>query len=79
VIQVFTVLALLAGYAFFLLARPVKRCRPCAGWGAKGRRRAYCVRCQGTGRRFRPGARLLHRAAAEAYRYIRTRRERSTS
>ena len=68
-------LALGAGWVVFLLIRPSKTCRSCAGWGAKGRRRSYCPRCGGTGKRFRIGARLVHRGAAEAYRYIRTRKE----
>jgi len=58
----------------FLLARPTRTCRSCSGWGAKGRRRSYCTRCGGTGRRFRLGARLVHRGAAGAYRYARTRK-----
>ena len=73
--QVLIVLALIAGYAVFLLARPEKTCRSCRGWGAKGRRRSYCTRCGGTGKRFRLGARLVHRGAAEAYRYARKRME----
>jgi DnaJ-class molecular chaperone len=75
VTQVLIVLALLAGYALFLLIKPEKTCRPCRGWGAKGRRRSACTRCGGTGKRFRLGARLVHRAAAEAYRYARKRME----
>ena len=43
----------------------------------KGRRRSYCTRCGGTGKRFRLGARLVHRGAAAAYRYARTRKEAS--
>ena len=73
--QVLYALAALAGYALFLLACPTKRCRSYSGWGAKGRRRSYCTRCSGTGRRFRLGARLVHRGAAAAYRYARTRKE----
>lgn len=67
--------AAIAGYAGFLLIRPDKPCRSCAGWGAKGRRRAACPRCRGTGKRFRFGARFVHRAAVEAYRYLRNRKE----
>lgn len=69
------ILAAAAGYALFLLACPDKTCRTCRGWGAKGRSRAHCPRCGGTGRRFRPGARLVHRGAAGAYRYARKRTE----
>ena len=73
-IHVLVILGLLAGYAVFLIARPDKQCRSCGGWGAKGRRRSACPRCHGTGRRFRLGARLVHRGAAQAYRYARERR-----
>ena len=72
--QVLIVLALLAGYALFLLIKPEKACRRCSGWGARGKRRTYCTRCSGTGKRFRLGARLVHRGAAAAYRYARTRK-----
>jgi hypothetical protein len=75
VTQVLIALAGIAGYALFLLVRPGKTCRSCRGWGAKGRRRSYCTRCGGTGKRFRLGARLVHRGAAEAYRYARKRME----
>ncbi len=71
--QVLIVLALAAGYTLFLFIRPTRTCRRCRGWGAKGRRRSYCTRCGGTGRRFRLGARLVHRGAAGAYRYARNR------
>ncbi len=71
--QALIVLALIAGYAVFLLIRPTKTCKSCSGWGARGRRRSYCTRCSGTGRRFRLGARLVHHGAAEAYRYARKR------
>jgi DnaJ-class molecular chaperone len=73
--QVLIALVLIAGWAVFLLIRPTKACRRCAGWGARGRRRSYCAHCRGTGRRFRLGARLVHRGAAEAYRYVRNRKE----
>lgn len=73
--QVLLALGATAGYALFLLARPAKTCRSCRGWGAKGRRRSYCTRCGGTGKRFRLGARLVHRGAAEACRYARKRME----
>ena len=73
--QVLIALALIAGYALFLLVRPSKTCWSCRGWGARGRRRSYCTRCGGTGKRFRLGARLVHRGAAEAYRYARKRME----
>jgi DnaJ-class molecular chaperone len=75
VTQVLIALAAIAGYALFLLVKPEKTCRSCRGWGAKGRRRSYCTRCGGTGKRFRLGARLVHRGAAEAYRYARKRME----
>ena len=69
--QVLIVLALIAGYAVFLLVRPDKTCRACSGWGARGRRRSACTRCGATGKRFRVGARLVHWGAAAAYRYAR--------
>ena len=58
--------AAVAVYALFVLASPSAACRACRGWGAKERRRRRkaCRRCGGTGVRFRPGARLAHRAAA---------------
>jgi DnaJ-class molecular chaperone len=77
VTQVLLVLGATAGYAVFLLVRPEKTCRRCSGWGARGKRRTYCSCCQGTGKRFRFGARLVHRGAAGAYRYVRTRKEAS--
>ena len=70
-IHVLVILALVPAYAVFLLVKPDKQCRSCRGWGAKGRRRAACSRCGGTGKRFRIGARLVHHGAAEAYRYAR--------
>jgi len=75
VTHVLIVLAALAGYALFLLIKPERACRRCSGWGARGKRRTYCTRCAGTGKRFRLGARLVHRGAAEAYRYARRRME----
>ena len=69
--HVLLALAGLAGYALFLLVKPEKTCRSCSGWGARGRRRSACARCGGTGKRFRPGARLVHWGAAAAYRYAR--------
>jgi DnaJ-class molecular chaperone len=76
--HILIVLALLAGYALFLLIKPEKACRRCSGWGARGKRRTYCSRCQGTGKRFRLGARLVHRAAAQGYRYLRTRNQKES-
>jgi hypothetical protein len=61
-------LGLLAGYALLVLASPTTACRSCARY--RGR---PCPRCQGTGRRFRPGARLVHRGAARAHRQARRR------
>jgi DnaJ-class molecular chaperone len=71
-------LAIAAGYALFVLVRPAGSCRKCSGWGARaGRRRkvSACGRCGGTGRTFRPGARLVHRGAAAAIRAVRDRQE----
>jgi DnaJ-class molecular chaperone len=68
------ILGALAAYTLFVLASPATACRTCSGWGMKQRRRrrAACPRCGGTGIRFRPGAPLVHRAAA-----LRTRWRRS--
>jgi hypothetical protein len=44
-------------------------CRRCSGNGSRkrlGRSRSACGRCQGTGRHFRPGARLVHAGAVLA-------------
>ena len=68
--EILRALAVLAGYAVFLLIRPQTRCWFCRGWGMKGRRRKQCRWCDGTGTRFRLGARLVHRGAAVAKRYI---------
>lgn len=73
--QVLLIIGVAAGYTVFLLIRPTTSCRSCGGWGAKGgRRRSACPRCQGTGRTFRLGARLVHRGAAAAYRSNRNRK-----
>jgi hypothetical protein len=52
-------------YVAYCLMRPTKACRRCGGWGSKpGRRprsaRRQCRRCDGTGKRFRMGARLAY-------------------
>ena len=69
-------LAILTAYGLFVLIKPDGPCHRCAGWGhrQKRRRRTACPRCQGTGRRFRPGARLVHKGAAAAVRAIREHR-----
>jgi hypothetical protein len=73
VTQALVILAALAVYALFVLAVPDWACRRCSGWGQKTRRRRSraCARCKGTGRTFRPGARLVHWAAAAVIRYVR--------
>jgi hypothetical protein len=61
-------LAIVAGlplYTVFCLIRPTKSCGRCGGWGSKAarRRRAprrQCRRCDGTGKRFRVGARIAY-------------------
>ena len=73
------VLAVLTGYALFVLVTPATACRACRGWGIHARRQATrgrrwrrrpdCRRCGGTGLRFRPGARLVHLAAAALIRH----------
>lgn len=76
--QVLYVLAVVAGYVVFVLARPQRRCRRCSGWGSKGlrrRRRAACSRCGGSGVRFRLGAPLVHRGKALIIRRVRERME----
>jgi hypothetical protein len=60
-LSVLVVLGLLAGYALFTLASPMRACRACARH--RGR---PCPRCGGAGRRFRPGAQLVHRGAVTA-------------
>ena len=65
-IHVLIALGLVAGYALFLLARPGKACRSCQRY--RGR---PCRRCGGTGRRFRFGARLVHRGVVAGFRYAR--------
>jgi hypothetical protein len=52
-------------YVAYSLIRPTKACRRCGGWGSKpGRRlrsaRRQCQLCDGTGKRFRIGARLAY-------------------
>ena len=67
-IHVLIALGLAAGYALFLLIRPDKTCQSCARY--RGR---PCRRCGGTGRRFRLGARLVHRGAVQAHKQARRR------
>jgi DnaJ-class molecular chaperone len=78
VTQLLILLAIAAGYGAFVMVFPSRPCRKCSGWGQKaGRRRrvAACGRCKGTGRTFRPGARLLHKGAGAAIRHLRERTE----
>lgn len=59
-IQVLTLLAMLAAYGLLVLVSPTRACGSC------GRHRGRpCPRCGGTGRRFRLGARLVHRGAVQ--------------
>jgi hypothetical protein len=72
-------LAVLAAYGLLVLVRPKMNCRKCSGNGSRkrlGRARSACGRCQGTGRQFRPGARLVHAGAVLAADTIRERIER---
>lgn len=53
-------------YLAFCLVSNTKSCGRCSGWGSRpGRRpasaRRQCARCDGTGRRFRLGARAAYR------------------
>jgi hypothetical protein len=75
--HVLVTLGVIGAYCLFVLAVPRKRCRRCNGWGARQKRRrpAACGRCKGTGRTFRPGARLVHKGAVTAIRHIRERRD----
>jgi len=63
-------LAAFTGWVLFLLASPAAPCRKCHGWGVnprrrqRRRRRPTCRHCDGTGLRFRPGARHVHHATA---------------
>lgn len=66
--HVLVVLGLTALYALFVLVSPDKACKACA------RSRGPCPRCGGTGRRFRRGARFVHRGAVKACEHARGRR-----
>ena len=59
--HVLVILGLAVLYTLFVLISPDKPCTSCT------RRRSPCPRCKGTGRRFRLGARLVHRGAARAH------------
>ena len=73
-------LAVLAAYGLLVLVKPKMGCRKCSGNGSRKRlgraARSACGRCQGTGRQFRPGARLVHAGAVLAADSIRERIER---
>ena len=72
-------LAVLAAYGLLVLVKPKMGCRKCSGNGSRkrlGRARSACGRCQGTGRQFRPGARLVHAGAVLAVDSIREHIER---
>ena len=72
-------LAVLAAYGLLVLVKPKMGCRKCSGNGSRkrlGRARSACGRCQGTGRQFRPGARIVHAGAVLATDSIRERIER---
>lgn len=75
--HVLIALAMIAAYVVLLLVKPDRRCGRCGGWGARGkrRRRLACTRCGGSGRRFRPGAPLVHRGKALVIRRARERLE----
>lgn len=64
-INVEVVIILFLAYCVFLLVRPHKPCN-CTG---------RCPRCKGTGKRFRPGARLLRRGLNTTARHLREMRE----
>jgi hypothetical protein len=66
--HVLVILGLLAAYAVLVLIFPTRACASCA------RHRGPCPRCNGSGRRFRLGARLVHRGAAQAHKQARRNR-----
>jgi len=75
-------LAAVIGLGLFVLISPKMACRKCSGNGSRQRRdraRSPCGRCQGTGRQFRPGARLVYAGAVLAVdtvrEHIKQRRE----
>ena len=73
--QVLIVLALIAGYAVFLLVKPEKTCRRCRGWGARGKRRTLLHALPGhraSGSASAPGSSTA--APPRRYRYARTRK-----
>lgn len=72
-------LAAVTAYGLFVLAMPKMGCRKCSASGSRkrrGRARSACGRCQGTGRQFRPGARLVHAGAVLAVDTVREHIER---
>ena len=72
-------LAVVTAYGLFVLAMPKMGCRKCSASGSRkrrGRARSACGRCQGTGRQFRPGARLVHAGAVLAVDTVREQLER---
>ena len=66
--HVLVILGLAAFWALFVLVSPTKACGSCA------RHRGPCPRCGGSGRRFRLGARLVHRGVVQARKQARSRR-----
>lgn len=56
-IHFLVLLGLAAGYALFVLVSPTKACGACERHPGRP-----CPRCHGSGRRFRVGARTVHRA-----------------
>ena len=67
------ILAAIVLYAGFVLVKPDRNCPKCNGWGQRRKRRRprACPRCKATGRAFWPGARLVHKGVAAAYRQVR--------
>jgi hypothetical protein len=65
--HVLIILGLLALWVLFVLASPTKACDACAS------HRGPCPPCNGTGRRFRFGARLVHRGMVKGHKEARRR------
>lgn len=78
--QVLIGLVAIVAYGLFTVVSPMHPCGRCRGRGigrmSTPRRFRTCKRCGGTGRRFRIGARAVHRGIALGIRAIRERGDR---
>jgi hypothetical protein len=68
--HVLVILVIIVVYGLFVLASPTRACGSCI------KHRGPCPRCKGTRRRFRLGARLVHRGAVRARKQARRRQGR---